>query len=445
MDAQKHRQNSSRWLWDAHHALEDDCLVRSSRNIAHRIAIFTLMLYCTLGVQPAFAYLDTVDAPTLYFSSRIDLLVQCRQLGGFSQDGGCVLPLEKWAIICATPNQYVYQTPGVMSGNNCIDPYWGYPRIYLGLIRTCASLNPPKTYPAIPYIYEYSKMRCERTIPDPETYTITLTPAAPTTEPSTLLSFNAVVKDQNGVVKPNKLVTIKADVQGGTGGHIHNENRPKGGFTCSSALGLSPASCTLTTDASGQAPFEFMATPISGKHTITATCDGCGNTETKSVDVMVSGLIPIPDAPLLYSLKDSKGVVGAIAGQHTANHYLTSTAIEQLVELANLYKTKINTKSVLYLNDASLEWGGLFDVSIDAPWSSPHILHDRGVSLDIRAENSGPNNEGAVPVTALLKFFTVADRNNFDAAMHCLDIKGASKIGSSCYGIPYNRHIHVDF
>lgn len=273
-----------------------------------------------------------------------------------------------------------------------------------------------------------------------ETYTITLS-GGTTTEPASLLPFNAIVKDQNGVAKPGKQVTIKADVQSGTGGHIHTANRPKGGFTCSSALGSSPASCTLTTDASGQVQFDFVATPISGKHTITATCDGCSNTETKNVDVMVSGLIPIP-ASSRYALQDSAGAgIGAIPGKHTANHYLTSAAIKKLKVLADLYKTEINSKRVLYLNDASLEWGGLFDVGKDTPWASPHSAHDRGLSLDIRAEKNDPNYEGAVLAADFIEFNKQAKSNGFKMGLHC----NGSVVTRVCLNIPENRHFHVDF
>ena len=268
-----------------------------------------------------------------------------------------------------------------------------------------------------------------------DTFTITLS-GGTEVEPSALLPFNAVVKDQNGVAQPGKQVTITSTVQDGTGGHIHTEKRPKGLFTCS-AVGSS--TCTLTTDYSGQAPFEFVATPISGSHTITATCVGCVNTATAPVNVKVNNLITIPGSPALYALTDSTGVIGSISGKHTDNHYLTSAAISRLKALALLYTTSVNPNAILYLNDASLVWGGLFDVG-STPWMSPHAKHDRGMSIDIRAANDGVNNEGAVPLTALLFFITQAQRHHFNAGLHC---NGSSNT-ATCYGVPNNRHFHVD-
>jgi len=319
--------------------------------------------------------------------------------------------------------------------------------LYLRRVLGCPI---PMINPAIPYTYKYASGMCEREAQCPAPNTINpatgqceppkvltiILEGGTTTEPSTLLPFNAVVKDQNGVVQAGKQVIITANAQDSTGGHIHTENRPKGIFTCGS-MG-SPWTCTLTTDNSGQAPFEFVATPISGTHTITATCAGCSNTETKSVDVKLNGLIPIPGSSR-YALSDSKGVIGAVTNKHTANHYLTSTAITGLKGLANIYAA-VNPGAKLYLNDASLVWGGLFDVG-STPWLSPHSLHDKGRSLDIRAANSGPNNEGAVPATLFLRFIEDAKKKGFNIGLHCKN----SSDTNYCLGQPNNRHFHVDF
>jgi len=155
---------------------------------------------------------------------------------------------------------------------------------------------------------------------------------------------------------------------------------------------------------------------------------------------MVSGLIPIPVTPQLYALQNSAGtVIGAVAGKHTANHYLTSAAITKLKKLASIYIT-VNPGAKLYLNDASLKWGGLFDVG-STPWSSPHSTHDKGSSLDIRAANSGPNNEGAVPATDFREFIKQANGKKIKMGLHCKN----SSDTNYCLGQPNNRHFHVDF
>lgn len=387
-----------------------------------------------------------------------------------SQNIACIPTIEAAAIsACSTVGaasalSLVYSTPTVatpyFATAHC--SYWNFSIVGYGICPPGYNYNPtsilcernvPSCTP--PMVLDSATNRCEQpkcVAPnsinssngqcEPPAYlTITLL-GGRITEPATLLPFNAVVQNQNGVAQSGKQVTITVDVTSGTGGHIHTANRPKGTFTCASALGASSAACTLTTDYSGQTPFEFVATPVSGIHTITATCTGCSNTATAQVNVKVEDLIPIPAAPQLYALQDSAGtVIGAVAGKHTANHYLTSAAVGKLNSLAKLYTTKINPQAILYLNDASLTWGGLFDVGSSTPWSSPHSTHDKGRSLDIRAANSGSNNEGAVSATDFRKFIGQANGKGFKVGLHCKN----SSDTNYCLGQPKNRHFHVDF
>jgi len=258
------------------------------------------------------------------------------------------------------------------------------------------------------------------------------------TEPNGILALKAVVKDQFGLPKAGKQVTLTVDVQGG-GGHDHNENRPKGGLSCAQLFSV----CTLgATDGSGEAGFTFRAPAPAGEHTITATCPGC-NSADAYIKVMVDGLVPIPGSPY-YALQDSAGnVIGAVRNKHSANHYLTKEAIKKLNDFAKKYSTTVLLNAKLYLNDASLVWGGLFDVG-NTPWTSPHEGHDRGVSVDIRAENILGQYEGAVPMANFDDTTKAAAKAGARAALHCT-ADGNSLIGNICNYIPYNRHFHVDF
>lgn len=328
----------------------------------------------------------------------------------------------------------------------------------------------PTVNPTVLYVYNVLNNMCERDVPciapnvlnpdgqckPPGNLIITIEPSGTylptngtyTILPSTALPLYAVVKNQNGVVQAGKQVSLTVSVQtdtngvpDGNGGHLHTANRPQGKFACSSVYdpGATSATCTLTTDNNGQAPFIFLPTAVSGAHTITGTCTGCSSTATAPVNVKVDNLITIPASPL-YALSDSKGVIGAIPEKHTDNHYLTATALSKLNDLATLYTTKVDPKAILYLNDASLVWGGLFDVG-NTPWSRPHAAHQTGTSLDIRAANSGPNNEGAVPATLFKKFIDEAQKKNFRIGLHC----STSDVTQKCLNIPEFRHIHVDF
>jgi hypothetical protein len=168
--------------------------------------------------------------------------------------------------------------------------------------------------------------------------------------------------------------------------------------------------------------FNFNAPEAAGTHTITAACDGCSNTATAKVDVKVDGLQQIPDSTF-YGLTEADGsVIGAKSGWHTKNHYLTSTAASVLWGIAASYEieqqfklfdpvTKKYTKPppVLHLNDASLPWGGVYDICVRpgacpdlgvVAWKKPHKEHRRGTVIDVRANGT----DGSIPDADKRKF-----------------------------------------
>jgi hypothetical protein len=282
----------------------------------------------------------------------------------------------------------------------------------------------------------------------PETYKLTLAPNSATIEPGQSSRLTATVTKQDGGA-PSKEVTVNISlkVDATSGGHAHgNSTRPRGSIDTSKCE--SDATCKTVTIPAGSttATFDFNATDASGTHTVTASCDKCTNgAQSANVTVKIAGLEPIP-VSVLYALQDSAGnVVGAVSGQHTDNHYLTTAAIGNLVKFAELYKKTINPGQRLYLNDASLEWGGLFDVSKKTPWSPPHRGHRRGIDIDIRAAaaaNGGAIKEGAVPFNLLGEVVKQANQKGINAALHCMENKQLV-MGSSCYWLPEARHFHV--
>ena len=330
---------------------------------------------------------------------------------------------------------------------NLLEPYSNRGGIcynrYANFGAISAACPIPTVNPAVPYHFNSLSLMCERAAQ--ENLTITLQGGSEV-EPSNSLSLTAIVINQNDGQPPKNPVNlnISLKVDSTSAGHVHGDGaRPRGGIanvkTCPS-----DAPCwSNPTNGNGMVAFSFNAPAASGTHTITASCDRCTNgSAPKTVNVKVAGLQTIP-ASRRYALQDSAGrVIGAISGKHSDNHYLTATAIGKLQDLANIY-TKINPGAKLYLNDASLVWGGLFDVG-SRPWSPPHSAHRRGTELDIRAQNSGPNNEGAVPAALFDKLSKGAKKKGIKAALHCTD-KGVPIIGAPCYGIPNNRHFHVSF
>ena len=257
----------------------------------------------------------------------------------------------------------------------------------------------PTIYPDIPYTYNPVSLMCERTLP--ETYTLTLTPETATIEPGKTVTFTATVTKQGGGAPSLPIpVSVKVEVDPTSGGHDHGDStRPKGS--------VSPASGNTVLTAT------FTASEVSGTHTLTARCDLCVNkTEQASVDVKVEGLKPISGSPFYV-------FVGA-TNEHSDNHYLTPEAEAVLKSMAVAYqfesRFKIDgvTPPPLHLNDASLVWGGRFDVK--GNWSDPHAGHRRGVVIDVRANSA----EGAIPLVSFDNFKkTALDTDGAKAKVHC--------------------------
>ena len=298
-----------------------------------------------------------------------------------------------------------------------------------------------------------------------------------TVEPSKARSIKATVKGPDGP-QGGVAVTVILDVKATSGGHDHGESfdvRPRGGLSGATACPSTapPRSVCATGATSNTAPnvgvamFTFTAPAPAGTHTFTATCKECTNTATASVDVKVEGLVQIPDS-IFYTLieADGKTVIGATTN-HGKNHYLTHGAAQKLQLMAIFYrynpefwllkdaykgqnlngKKNLNTHMYpppLHLNDASLVWGGVFDIS--GKWGPAHEEHRRGTVIDVRANEQ----TGKISLDSFDEFKKMAKKNlSSDAHIHCTSNKkdGQAREAPTCIGkngtSDNNRHFHI--
>lgn len=99
---------------------------------------------------------------------------------------------------------------------------------------------------------------------------------------------------------------------------------------------------------------------------------------------VVENTIRIIEAPL-KPLKRSKYIkLIGMTKEHPDNHYGTAKMNSKLGKLAKRFFDKY--KERLEVNDMSLIWGGLFDVSNKKPWKKPHKTHDSGRYADVRSK-----------------------------------------------------------
>ncbi|MFZ2161174.1 MAG: hypothetical protein WAW02_03045 [Sideroxyarcus sp.] len=302
----------------------------------------------------------------------------------------------------------------------------------------------------------------------PHTLTITLsggTEVEPTNgSDKKFLPIIATVLDQSTQKPSTNPVKVHVSLKvedPKSGGHDHGDStRPRGGIaevgTCASDAECWPGPQSTAgkgmTDGNGQVVFNFNAPVASGTHTITATCDGCSSSSPpKTVEVKVPDLIKIQSTPLLYTL------IGAIEGKHTDNHYLTSSALDIIWGIAADYHIdrtfwrpgargikRLVPPPPLGFNDASLIWGGKFDLS--GEWKGNHYEHHKGTAIDIRANGEA----GAVPETLFNSFVKLAAKQNAIAILECTSNKvdGQGREPSNgCIGkdgsSDPNRHFHV--
>jgi hypothetical protein len=294
----------------------------------------------------------------------------------------------------------------------------------------------------------------------PETYKLTLDPNSATIEPGQSTRLTATVTKQDGSA-PSKDVTVNISlkVDATSGGHAHgNSTRPRGSIDTSKCE--SDATCKTVTIPAGSttATFDFNATDASGTHTVTASCDKCTNgAQPAKVVVMVKGLSEIPSSPY-YELQelapDSRpaGQMKNIGGttDHKDNHYVTAAAKKGLENLAKEYQKTINPGQKLYINDASLIWGGLLDD--DGNWAPPHSAHRRGDAIDIRADSKNKKT-GEIPF-ALFDKVQKAKVSGMKPEIHCYEPQpnGKTKLvmakaanPAACNGLNRGRHFHIIF
>ncbi len=204
---------------------------------------------------------------------------------------------------------------------------------------------------------------------------LTLTPAPNQKDPRPLkaegkdgkstLELIATVME-GSTPKAGVTVGFGVAVEPNTGGHAHGDlgssPRPKGKLSKQSGI----------TDTNGEIKLTFFADEPAGLHAVVADCTpaGCGNKATHVVKVKVPDLIHIPpdygSTPPRYVLV---GNVGDASNNyqvfnHKHTHYLTEQSFANLDALIDTF-ISLGWGQV-GINDASLEWGGMFD--IDGKW-----------------------------------------------------------------------------
>jgi hypothetical protein len=219
-------------------------------------------------------------------------------------------------------------------------------------------------------------------------------------------TLRATVYDSSNQPVPNVNVKLEVTVEANSGGHLHDNSRPRGLLSNGVQTGTE---VTSITGGDGM-PFTFSAPAPAGDHKIKATCldRDCTQEGPDKVWVGVKDLYQLNGSTAYELIQPNADVF------HPGNHYLTANASIVLQGIASEWRTLYKPFGpVLHLNDASLERGGYFD--IQRLWNrGEHAEHRRGTVIDIRANNL----PGAIPRGDFKDFERAARKYGAVARLH---------------------------
>ncbi|MGA1979943.1 MAG: hypothetical protein ABSG99_05195 [Sedimentisphaerales bacterium] len=172
-------------------------------------------------------------------------------------------------------------------------------------------------------------------------------------------------------------VTIALERVPGSGGHNHG-----GATTDAAAVGtISPNSFTLPNGYPQNVQSVFRAPTVCGAVRYIVRFSTNNPSVENLIEILFQGFQAIPSSTNLRLKTPTT--------EHPSPYWATPDFINKLVQLANLYAKQ--TSKPLTVTDASLPWGGCFD--LDKNWASPHHEHMNGRQADIRSSEMSPSEK----------------------------------------------------
>ena len=198
-------------------------------------------------------------------------------------------------------------------------------------------------------------------------------------------AIEVVARVANGTSrKPGVVLAFAVDAIAKSGGHDHHDpSRPRGSLSVVQG----------TTDVNGEVKVTFTASEIAGTHTVKATCTTCSNTVvTKEIQVKVPDLLPISpnppqnaDGTFVYALTSVDKTHQGNGRYHLNQYFLTEQAQINLQSMIAAFAAE--GWGTVALNDASLFWGGRYDITSN--WNAPHAGHREGREIDVSFARAG--------------------------------------------------------
>ena len=218
-----------------------------------------------------------------------------------------------------------------------------------------------------------------------------------------------------------QIINNSADA-GSDGGHkesLHTGARPLGNLGRTSGV----------TGADGCFRTTYTPPHIAGKFKLKATISGIQN-ET-DIYIYVSNLVQLEPGEnyrlnggiIDCNVPDSSCTPTPGRQAHPSNHWVTPEARIGLINVANAYKAQfygngpIAPADMVTYNDASLEWGGKFDLGRKWANTGAHSEHREGLSIDTRSSNLHGRDAQFIQIF-LANNFGFNDERTGDLAFH---------------------------
>jgi len=196
-------------------------------------------------------------------------------------------------------------------------------------------------------------------------------------------SIHVLLIEGTGIPDHDVEITVQMILP--SGGHDHTNQPPTEMRGLLTATGGTTATgngeVTARTNAQGGITVTHAAPEFGGRFELIARAQVQGKIleDRDTLTVRVPDLVELPEVNY-YEL------IGR-TNDHPSNHWATQLVMENIQSIAMAWFLLYPNESPISINDISLEYGGLFDVT--GNWRPPHSSHRIGTDVDVRTALPG--------------------------------------------------------
>lgn len=244
-------------------------------------------------------------------------------------------------------------------------------------------------------------------------------------KPNEEFYWNATCSAQSGVWH----VCLKHTFYPNYGGHNHDTNIPP--YYSPDGTPMANPYCLYNLPVGQEIRAYFKGPQFATRsEEVNSVWGTCGGDYYHTMDFKIDNLALLPPAwaDSLHGGVTYYNLIGETS-QHPINHFGRPQTIDLIKEIAWQYRTEFPNAEVLNVNDISLKWGGLFDIS--GEWAMPHEFHRYGRQADFRLSSIPAGNQA--------RFKQISCDLGVKVELHSKDHKKLEPIEASAWeGMDFN-------